>query len=255
MRLTELTGVKKYQDMTQDELATLLNDMTPYKKVGKGTFSHVFKKDDKIYKFWLGDSAYDKFLDYVVKHPLNLCLPKLLSKVKVIKTFFKRHVKTPGEIKYVQLEELKPVTDSYIVQAHPGGKNSLGEFEAETVTIYDICATLATAGRKEKKNAVKVNELALKFLGMEVNYDKVRNPDLLNLVKTVSELITMDGIESDLHSGNFMLRGDQLVIIDPCVDTEELELMRWLKNIRNQEGWSTADVVTGHKLTKEHQDA
>lgn len=248
MKLFELIGVKKLQDKTQDELVKLISTMTPYKHVGHGAYSEVFKKDGKIYKFWMGDSAYDSFIDYVIKHHENPCLPKILSRVKVLKTFFKRHVKAPNIIKYVQLEELKPVTDETMIQAHPGGSNNLGAYEPEEVQVYAICAALATAEQDMGKDPAKIYEKAVKYLNKELSYDTVRSPMLVNLLKTVAELLALPEMESDLHSGNFMMRGDhQLVCIDPGVNKKDHELMSFLKDLKLHGDETTADLVSGHK--------
>ena len=250
MKLLELIGVKKYQDKTMDELGVLLTTMTPYKGAGFGLFSRVFKKDNKLYKFWMGDSAYDKFLDYVVKHQDNPCLPKVLSKIRTMKVFFKRHKKTPDVLKHVQLEELKPVTDKTKIKAHSGGQNGLGAYEPEEVEIYAVRSALATAEKDVGKGADKIYEKAVKYLNKELEYDQVKDPNLINILKTVAEIISLPAIEPDLHSGNFMMRGDhQLVIIDPGVVKEDRELMSWLKDLKLHGDESTADIVSGTKKT------
>jgi len=148
----------------------------------KGSVSIVIAPRGKpyVYRIWHEDSGYDSFLSFVKKHPSNKHLVKLLSRVKKVNINFPR-----SRIKYVnvvKLEKLEPL-DS----AKAAGINRFFD-SLEKVGYY-------------------VDDL--KGSGWL--------PD--SFLQIVEELINShplpSGVLHDLHEGNVMMRGKDLVITDP----------------------------------------
>src|ERR1017187_5405200 len=110
MKLCELVGVKALYNKDLEEILASL-DKAGMKELGRGSFAVVLKHATKpeVIKFWICDSSYDAFINYLVAHPGKF-FPKLLSKPKMLSTFFNRPVAFPEKIKYVRMEELSPST-------------------------------------------------------------------------------------------------------------------------------------------------
>lgn len=231
MNLTELIGVKKYRDLTADQLAKLMHDMTPFKLQGKGAFASAFEKDGKIYKFWLADAGYDKFLEYVEENQDNPCLPKLLSKVKTVTAFFKRPEHAPSKVKYVQLEKLLPVTTQHPVRINDGR-------DADVPSKLDLAGVLhAVKGASMHKGSKKTKvELVVNAIADECDDAPVNDKQLMSFIKTWFDI--QDGTGHDMldaSSRNVMKRANgELVIIDPVADKEDWDFNQWLKRFNNE---------------------
>jgi hypothetical protein len=195
MLLNELVGVRKFFDLSLDELIFAFVKHSGYKNLGKGFFAYVFKnpkKPDEVIKFWVNDPAYEKFVSYAEKHQDNPCLPKLKGKIKTISSFHKRLVGFPEKIKYIRMELLSKVEESY----------------------YNFAAIEKNVERYMK------------------DPNSIRVPDpILELVQTladISKTLNISTDEFDVNNTNIMMRGKQFVITDPFADGESIDIMHEL---------------------------
>lgn len=207
MKLLELIGVKKFADA---DLEDVLKSMDPtHTEVGRGTFGVTLKHSSKpeVIKFWMKDSSYDDFINYVATHPYKH-FPKLYSKPKKLSTFFLRPTDFPDNVNYVKMEALP---------------NKISEDNDLWRVIRDIFLEL-----RDNCNNKKDVEDFIKFYLSHPNdtytaeyLDMLRKavPDVPDFVRKMYEMLhyILRGSNSlDIHNENMMLRGNgELVIIDP----------------------------------------
>jgi hypothetical protein len=255
MNLMELLGVKKMYQMTRQDIDKFLEG-SEFKPVGEGGNASVFLKGDTIYKFWLRDEAYEKFLEYVLKHQHNPYLPRLKSGIKELPTFHRRHLSAPDRLRYVKMEELENKSES-----KRGTYQNLYLFKKKSRDIYiserkvlDIFYIDIDKGmsREQLYRAVLdgVEHYAKKQL--EIRYDdeddedlselerqldlfdteKIDNPELLLLIDTLCDIYELVGkdkhVRFDLHDWNVLFRGKQMVIVDPLVSDKNLRFNQML---------------------------
>lgn len=197
MLLSELAGIKKYQDLGLEELITKFAEHSNYKKLGNGLFAYVFKhpKKNEVIKFWVKDDAYEKYLSYVEQHQSNPCLPKLLSKVKTISSFHDRVEAFPDKIKYVRLELLKPVSP---------------EVERELDELWRSMPDSDAEWKEEAEQASKAVS------------------DLIHTMLDIKKVIKLD---PDLKGDNVMMRGRQMVLTDPFYDADSVDFIDSLQDL------------------------
>lgn len=198
MKLFELIGVKKFHNLSLDELVQLYSKKFN-KKIASSSSAIVFEySPTEIVKFWINDPAYKSFLDLVIADNGNENLPKLKSKIKTITAFHKRISQYPEKINYVVIEKLIPVKDSLKIKTSTG-----------TTSLKNLL-----------QDITKVIESDNKF-----DYSIIDN-QYHNFIKTLIEIgkkLKSMGYELDLYSENIMKRSNgTLVISDPIYDNNSV---------------------------------
>lgn len=205
MNLLELIGVKQFKDMRRGDVVHLVNGLTPFKLVGSGHFSNVFKKDDKIYKFWYHDRGYEKFLRFVKNNSANEHLPHVLSPIKTIPAFFKHHPSVGDRIKYVVMEPLEsmPRRISLTDEGHP--------VQITASEFLKLVKNDATRGELKRSPDLK--------------------QDISDFIDTYERLNDFHPAD-DLYDQNVMWRKSdgKLVIVDPYADTDDINLVAKFKD-------------------------
>ena len=207
--LDEVMGVKKFANMTFDEVLDYVNQHTgpgKFQVLGHGNSAVALKKGNVCYKFWFKDDAYEKFVKYCLEHQDNPFLPKFYGGIKTLPAFFLRSKNAPDRISYIKMELLEE-DEWFEFRAFENGKRS-GTIPFEEV-LQAVCDS---EGETLKKRIKDVRQ------GLE-DYDgkpgKEPTEELIALVKTIEELEKIHPF-LDLHEGNALIRdGRQLVIIDP----------------------------------------
>jgi hypothetical protein len=196
MRLDELNGVKGFYKKT---LRELIKDLG-LKKLGEGRAAEVFysEKERVVYKFWVKDESYEKYVDYCKKHSDNPILPRFKSNIKELSAFFKRPVSFPDKIKYIKMELLDPISTNEQFPKTP----------VEVVEFFTICET--RPGLKEVISYFE-NEYADILPEQQEMLEKYYEV-FVDLKKIFNEENRLD-----IGSGNVMKRGSTLVITDPCL--------------------------------------
>lgn len=217
MRLDELLGVKALYDKDLDGIKDSIK-AAGSKIMGEGSFAITIKSvtSPGVIKFWIDDSSYDTFIEYIQGHPSRF-FPKLLSKPKKLTSFFTRPEQFPEKVSYVRMEELEPLEKSDFGIADFLSGNfirrylSPGDYdELNDDQLVEKFEEFETSERPEIK----------KFLDSIGGTKK----DFLEFCKTVKGLIrsTVNGRNRlDIHEGNIMMRNGRLVITDPLFNKKD----------------------------------
>jgi hypothetical protein len=211
MRLDELIGVKKLQD---EDLKGIISHMqkSGFKELGRGAFGAAFKHPIKpgVIKFWVKDSSYDSFIDYIQKHPSKY-FPKLLSKPKELSSFFLRPKHFPDKVKYVRMEELKPIENHKILSSLSALLSRLTDPDAD----YEEIEKWAYG---EKSNFTDMVDDFKDF------YEVVQ--------KMVMKLCSSGENKIDIeYSNNVMQRNGTIVFTDPIFNEHDLEDADFVSNL------------------------
>ena len=213
MRLNELKGIKSYEHATGRQLMMRLTANGVFKKpLGRGNFAIAFElSNGEVLKTWANDEAYEKYLSYVEKHKSNPFLIKPQGKVQTYKMKHQTEG-TPQEMKYVRLEKVTIPNSLKPFGYQHSDSNFAERFLDRLIKVIgkygtrDECPSdgelFDELGLDEKKSSDKF----MKFIdaAFEIGND----------------LIGM-GLHLDIGLGNFGLRGEQIVFLDPVTGSEE----------------------------------
>jgi hypothetical protein len=199
VQLSELTGVKQYRDKDLEQVFMALKAF-----VTGGSASRVIVKDDTVWKFWVQDNAYEKFIKYSLAHSNIGALPKFKSGVKMFSPFFKRPKGFPEKIKYVKMEKLEEL----------GHNENILDANASIVSFCQRVANMPAKTYDDQVQHFKLFKISDETtLNLKQIYKIIH--DLQN-VYDGDELLNADGDNGlDLHNGNIMRRGSTFVIVDP----------------------------------------
>ena len=91
MKIFELVGVKKYQDMTEYEFSQMMTQ-NGFDHIGSGSHAQVFRRgnDPFVYRVTSNDGPYEAYAEYAMKTP-NIHYPKIYG-IKNLSNFFKRTI-------------------------------------------------------------------------------------------------------------------------------------------------------------------
>lgn len=286
--LAELHGYHKYEDK---DFYEIINDIA--RKNGhdwdSGALGVVFMPKDKnfVYKCWIQDGGYEKYLEIVEKHQDNVFFPKLLSKKRKLETFFKRPTNFEYDINIVKMEKLNPLP------MRTGLTNDLMRLIKQVEYCRADKLTLDWVKKEVKHRLRFANNEAKKLLNTQIDKNAKRKVSKAvfndNYLKAMKQLRTIileqrklekylepayeamqllirakidNDLQCDMHSGNFMVRDNgDLVITDPFV-VENFEqtqtVMKKLKtNIPSMPDTTTGrrkKGSTGEKKTEEKED-
>lgn len=209
MKLSELK--LKQELRSADITADFYNIAQKYgwKPLGKGLYGAVLGHPNKNYviKVFYKNLAYERFIDFVMEHSSNPHLPKISKTIRTI----------PGtDLKYIRMEKLQPV----------GEKTLRTKYFPELAYMIVKIAKFDLYGPDDDEKFVseQLQELGLEFDSLrQVNFaemfDKIHHIPDVQWQSIVDKLVTYaDSIGEnyfDIHSANFMLRGNTLVITDP----------------------------------------
>jgi hypothetical protein len=213
MKLYELLGVKKYQHMSMDQLASFFEKESGYTYLGTGNFAWVFKHPtkDEALKFWVEDAAYDSFVDYARSHSGDPHLPKIYTPIRQISTFHKRLEGFPEKFKYVRMELLTHV-HSQDMENPTSLTEAFNRLDYLTTRIKSVKQV-----RDPKTKEMNAYKMLAETWGGTV-------PEkILDLLESAYKLPISSVDRLDLHIGNIMSRDGQLVLADPVFNNESVE--------------------------------
>jgi hypothetical protein len=228
--INELTGVKRFRDMTSTQVLDYIKQKLgagPVEILGKGAHGAALQIGNNVYKFWMKDSAYTDFVKYCLRYPNNPFLPKFKSDIKQMPAFFRRHMAAPDFVNYVKMEKLEPISDfsyenyEFKLRIPEGATGGHGDVSVVTLGMVEAFCT----------NVANIDNVIQTFIETfsayrNFNYKIDYLPESLKLfLSTMADLRRMNHY-MDLHDGNVMMRGDQLVILDPIYDRDDLDLNR-----------------------------
>ena len=227
MRLSELLGVKKFYDSTvEDVLHSIAGD---YQEVGRGSFGVTLKHSSKptVVKFWVSDSSYDDFINYVATHPSKY-LPKLYSKPKELSSFFTRPKNFPEKVHYVKMEKLEKLKNDDDADMISTIFGELSNFHNKKDVDHLI----------EQLEEAKDNEYS--------EWSRLENlvDDIPNFLYEMFEMLhhLLNGKNNlDIHEENIMQRANgELVITDPIYNIKDFNSVKDIKtalyHLKKEEG-------------------
>jgi hypothetical protein len=230
MLLAELLGVKRFHHMSKTELLDFINQSfskgeTKLKWIGAGVASSVLTDGTDIYKFWLKDSAYDAFLDYVVKNQSNPYLPKLKGKPRTMPAFHLRAAETPDLVKWVKMEKLEPSPVYYKVV-----------FGDVSINVHELADDLVTKSHRLRDDNTIMSYLETSRYVKLKSDDSVINDELMLFAQTAIDIgkLVKGDIQNDLTTSNIMMRAGAPVFIDPLASDTDHKFNHYLDGIENR---------------------
>lgn len=201
--LDELTGVKKYQDLTAAQAMKKASEELGLPIYGRGAFGRVIQSPDPnwVYKFYERDSAYDAYVDFLQQNP-NKHYP-VIKKVKKMTNFFRRYGIHPDKFTVVVIEKLNKIPE-----------------EKLPLLLRILDWRVFDRDALDAKGIPPMAQKPLYMLWMAAQ--KIRESSVMR-----------PGRFMDFHSGNIMQRDDgTIVIIDPVASHAELDIARDVATMR-----------------------
>jgi hypothetical protein len=217
MNINELTGVKQYKDMQLPDLITKVMADNGFEKLGAGSFGVAYKrpKDDYVYKLFVEDSAYAKFIEYSMKNP-SAYFPRV-DGYKSLSAFWKRAPRQLDERLYVAKVEFIMV-----------GRSLQHEFQVIADHIYSIFSGIEYWLSKDSTT----EEIESYIIDAIADYEiEGISPALVNkLVDFIDTIRNFSGATDidfpaavDIHPGNIGFRKNgEWVLVDPVFDGKEM---------------------------------
>lgn len=210
MLFENLTGIRKFENMTWLELVKYLESQgfTYHRGMTAHVFVHPVK--DYVYKIFVRDYGQMEFLKYVQHAPANKHFPKIYKGPVKIKLLHRRLKSAPDYVWLVKMEKLYPLTpDAATFVNH----------------IYDALEPIISKEENPTFPATfdRVLDLEPSYPGSDsISYEeyfkKYEKFDAKNFVLLCRKLALDVGrnFNIDIHSDNILMRHDgTLVIVDP----------------------------------------
>lgn len=216
MILTELTGIKHLKDKSPKEIIEYIRHMykignTKLRLLGSGMNGAALTDGSNVFKFWYKDSAYEDFVRLCVREKGNPMLPVFKSDVRTLPLFL-----MGNKLRFVVMELLSPIGSNYKISVSDSERPTLLSYFCESINDY------------VNSNKTFDDEGVQTVLEEVYGVDCRLNEQGMNFFNTIREIIEDDfgekGHISDLHNGNFALRGSQLVILDPIMNSDDFDI-------------------------------
>lgn len=236
MNLAELLGVKHLYDKSLDAVEKEFTKGSVYKRLGQGATATAFAQGDEyVYKFWLQDTAYEKYVEYCLDNQDNPHIPIFYSDIKNLHSFFTRVENFPDKIRYIKMERLKPINGK---TPWPG----IGKSRSKSIYFADYVWFNSIEGifrelnsmifQYQKDNSIlskhDFNEMILTSVnenkGSATSTALEEMYEVYKIMWDLSKKVFRGKPGSDYHSGNIMMRGKTIVINDPYADEDSMDL-------------------------------
>lgn len=225
--LDEITGVKKFHDLTAQEVLYEITQLTGLRLIGFGSFGYVMESKDPnwVYKFFKDDTPYLTFVNYVLEHP-SIHYPKIKQAPKMMRAFHKRWQDESNNYYVVLMERLKKDVST----GEADFLNELMHFNLDHAPDM-----LPPTYKKYNRDNITFEQLSETYPWIKTFKVAIDNIKPLLTGKTIM----------DLHEGNIMIRKDgTYVIIDPLAI--EMNVGRVMHSpISNTEFHKGRKVITG----------
>jgi hypothetical protein len=247
MRLDELIGIKHLATKHPVEVVNWLKQefdsgRTKLRLLGRGSNGVALTNGEIVFKLWLKDSAYEDFARLSMKHQDNPFFPKFKTGIRSLPRVFQslEVYDKDGEqidlsaIRYVKMELLQPyaglggfyIFEDPAIRREIEAEDDLSNFvDTETLMEWGVGFT----DDDERNINYLIRDYLQDYSGFTAPYDKYRkhiNPELVGFMRALG--IISDAMPSghrfDSGKRNLALRGKQLVILDPVVNDDDLEL-------------------------------
>jgi hypothetical protein len=243
MKLNELIGVKKFQGKTRKDVQQHAETEGKYKILGAGYAGTAVEYNGIVYKFWSSDPPYEEFVRYALNNQGNPFLPKILSKKinTLPASFLNKSEDHPETIKWIKMEKLQQRRIFFKVTTS-GKTLRMKEIMSIAARSKEAAAELGWNQREYIEKGMvwdaytsantKWHERANDQLPGQLTEEAKELADTLYDLVLISQ---KHGIKLDnQHDSNYMLRGDQAVLIDPFWSTESVELNNKLRDYEDK---------------------
>lgn len=172
------------------------------KRLGGGSFANVFQHPtlpDVVVKLLVeNDWGYEQYVKFSQKNPANKYVPKILQVVNADQAFDKKHEADVENLRLIFMEKLQPaLDDDYLEFAN------------------DCSATLYLKGNANfARMDSAINYMNSVSTWVQLSTQK-KDPQLAALAQFIVKTRGKRGAALDMHSGNIMMRGNQVVVTDP----------------------------------------
>lgn len=202
MKLTELLDNTKNFTF-KDYLDKVISKNAKFIKAGSFGIAIQDKATNIVYKMWMVDHAYEKWISYCIKNQGKYdCIPKIYSKkIHTLHNLFIRDFDAYPNFKIIKIEPLSPIPDN-----HTFSVKFPDEQKPRPETFNDICKYFMTCSTYHSATLLK----------FENESDQNMFDDILKVL-----FVDLAGSEYDLKPNNFMLKNGKLVIVDPIVDWQD----------------------------------
>lgn len=257
MRVDELTGIKHLRDKPLNWIFHWLkrefcNGRTSLRLLGRGSNGVALTDGTTVFKLWVLDSAYEQFIEFCLKNPDNPFLPKLKSKIRSLPRAldidaWNEHGDSVdfSKIRYVKMEKLEPYRGDGGFYLFPPDICRLVDEDDDLVCFVSFDTLLEYGdyftGDFHRDVSILFDDVMRGYAGYPktVPYEKYAskiNRELMALIKTITQL--SDALTGDYRfdpgNRNLALRGKQVVILDPIVNDDDLDLnARFLELVDN----------------------
>lgn len=245
MRLDELAGTKKYADFTVKDVLYHLVAKHGHEVASDGYHSRTILVNGKdyVYKFWVDDQGYEKFLEYVKANPSPF-LPKVLKGPKAMSRFFSKPLHSKIlKFRYAVLEKLSKPSDADLMKygliirvvGRMLKEGLLKALEWCHHSVKRLSIDMDDADLIAKQLGCDHDELVSKHPPLKVTVAALEAVLRAKLEKAdvgfIQELLKINyhivlpnqKIRTDFEPKNIMMRGSSPVIIDPVCDVESIE--------------------------------
>lgn len=259
MKLFELTGIKHLKNKTPKELVDYVNTMhygkglTNLRLLGTGANGVALTDGTNVFKFWHTDSAYMRFVEHCNKHKGNKFLPVFKSGVKHLPLNISSEYYEDGETKkrtgvnYIKMELLDQIDVGYkfkifkdsVYNTIQFNQDEIGPLLSEipnnTISLLMLLEDIRSIrykldlGKEEAVLSVlqecSTNSGFISTFGINA-YDV----EIVEFTETIFDLVGSLGSVGmwddyfDFHYGNFAMRGEQLVILDPFANVSDIDI-------------------------------
>lgn len=203
MKLTEILGnTKKFT--FKDYLDKVISKNANFIKPGSFGIAIQDKATNIVYKMWMVDHAYEKWIRYCIKNQGKYdCIPKIYSKkIHTLHNLFIRDFDAYPNFKIIKIEPLSPIPDNHTYSVKFPDEQT---YNQETFNV--ICKYFMTCSTYHSATLLK----------FENESDQNMFDDILKVL-----FVDLTGSEYDLKPNNFMIRNGKLVIVDPIVDWQDI---------------------------------
>lgn len=206
MNINEISLTKNIKDLVTPRA---ILSQYGWEVLGTGLNAAVAQHPHKPYvlKLFLNDPGYLKFIQFIEANKGNKHLPVINKTVK----------KIPGtRLSYVRMERLNPISEHYLWKKYRSDITYLGLLALKN----DLLISFSTQNNIiDSLNAQNINTSILR----KVKFDdvwtafKIRPTNSwMDISEKLVDFADSNGIDMlDIHSQNFMLRNQTLVITDP----------------------------------------
>lgn len=217
MLLTELLGVKSLQKFNAEEILRNLMSKGVFKKaLGKGSYAIAIElTGGDVLKVWQKDEAYEKYIEYCMKHKSDPYLVKTFGKIQNF-GMKNSHDESNEAMKFLRIEKLEiPLS-----LRHFGYKQTDKDKSEKILQGIEIMS---------KHPCPETAEEIYKLLNLEEKRGSDKFIEFVRKAFEMGKAIRAMHLNPDFSLGNFGFRGEQIVFLDPAYAMNSKSIRKIIK--------------------------